>query len=404
MARRDPVGHSGAGTDRARPYPLLGPGRVLVELDIDDSRFDLVRTPGRALPDTIADKLRELVESGLYPPGRRLHSEAELTGRWRVARSSVRTALQRLEATGILESRHGRGWYVRRTPQPDPAILSGLHEGRYRLGDLFELRISLEGLAASLAAVRASPGEAEDISKLNKQHRRLDLDVVAAVQDRAHRTDRRGPLPNHRASLRPDDEVDIALPDPGLLPQLAMRHRQRSDRLGRHRPLLGHHRELPAPGATDLTADEHMVTEVDLGLPAGQLVRADACHAQHRLQLGPVALPQGGEAQLAGIAQVDHPTGDAHRLTGQRVRVQTGMGVPDRLQAVRARHGDRIGIAAGGQHGRPLGAPHPHLLGQLAVRTGHTVVVAHRLRLSRPGRALPDPARHPGPRRADSAP
>ncbi|MGH3615896.1 MAG: FadR/GntR family transcriptional regulator [Pseudonocardia sp.] len=139
------------------------------ELD-GDSRFDLQRDAARPLPDVIADKLRELIDAGLYKPGGRLHAESELARRWKVARSSVRTALQRLETLGILESRHGRGWYVRRTRPVERPLPGLLHGRRFRVSDLFELRMGLEGLAASLAAIRATLGEIEDIAKLNQRH------------------------------------------------------------------------------------------------------------------------------------------------------------------------------------------------------------------------------------------
>ncbi len=140
------------------------------EID-SDPRFDLRRDSGRALPDVIADKVRELIDLEVYQPGRRLHAEADLTRRWKVARSSVRTALQRLETLGVLESRHGRGWYVRRGVPSESGDLAEVLDGRkYGTADIFEMRIGLEGLAASLAAVRASDGEIEDIAKLSKQH------------------------------------------------------------------------------------------------------------------------------------------------------------------------------------------------------------------------------------------
>lgn len=142
----------------------------------DDNRFTL-RHDGRPLPELIAEKLSELVESGYFKPASKLPNESELARSMGVARSSVRTALQRLETLRVLEVRRGLGWYVRRTPAPaigsSADLLAGKH---YSLSDLFELRIALEGLAASLTAVRASEGEIADIAKLNTAHKEAGED------------------------------------------------------------------------------------------------------------------------------------------------------------------------------------------------------------------------------------
>jgi len=136
-----------------------------------DPRFELSLGAGRSLPEAIADKLRQLVDEGLYKPGSRLPNESDLARKMRVARSSVRTALQRLEAHGVLEVRRGVGWHVRRAPAQNSDGVAGLFVGKkYSVSDLFEVRIGLEGLAASLAAVRASPGEVDDIAKLHQEH------------------------------------------------------------------------------------------------------------------------------------------------------------------------------------------------------------------------------------------
>ena len=141
-------------------------------MDTDRDRlFELRLDAGRPLPEVIADKVQELIDAGVYKAGGRLDNESELARTMKVARSSVRTALQRLETQRVLEVKRGLGWYVRRTPPPDAATPPSLLQGRnYRISDLFELRIGLEGLAASLAAVRVTEGEIEDIAKFNTQH------------------------------------------------------------------------------------------------------------------------------------------------------------------------------------------------------------------------------------------
>ena len=136
-----------------------------------DRRYELRAEHGRPLPEVIADKICELVESGVHKPGSRLPSESDLARKMRVARSSVRTALQRLEAHGVLEGKRGVGWHVRRASAPNSDGASGLFVGRgHSVADLLEVRIGLEALGASLAAVRITDGEIDDIVKYNQQH------------------------------------------------------------------------------------------------------------------------------------------------------------------------------------------------------------------------------------------
>lgn len=140
-------------------------------MEDDGGKIELSLDASRPLPDVIADTLTELVDREVYKPGGRLPNESELARRMGVARSSVRTALQRLESRRILEVRRGLGWYVRKRPPAERVTLSGmLAEQHYRLSDLFELRMGLEGLAVSLAAVRAGKAEIDDVVKLNMAH------------------------------------------------------------------------------------------------------------------------------------------------------------------------------------------------------------------------------------------
>jgi GntR family transcriptional repressor for pyruvate dehydrogenase complex len=135
-----------------------------------DPRYELRLGAGRPLPEAIADKIRELVDGGMFKPGAKLPNESELARNMRVARSSVRTALQRLEAHGVVEVKRGVGWYVRRASVAKSDGSAGLLVKRYPVADLFEVRIGLEALAASLAAVRATDGEIDEIAKYNAEH------------------------------------------------------------------------------------------------------------------------------------------------------------------------------------------------------------------------------------------
>lgn len=97
-------------------------------------------TRSAASRETLLDKLRKLVLSGEYPPGAPL-PELFLAEEFEVSRTPVREALKQLENEGLVEIRPKVGTFVR-IPT------------RREIAELFQLKESLEGLAASLLARR----------------------------------------------------------------------------------------------------------------------------------------------------------------------------------------------------------------------------------------------------------
>jgi DNA-binding GntR family transcriptional regulator len=94
----------------------------------------------RAVLVRLTDSLTEAITAGQIVPGQRL-VEADLQQQYGVSRSSVREALQLLQASGLVVIEANKGAAVRQlTPQD--------------LQDLFAIREQLEGLAALTAAQR----------------------------------------------------------------------------------------------------------------------------------------------------------------------------------------------------------------------------------------------------------
>lgn len=85
-------------------------------------------------------RLRELVLGGELSAGSRI-AELSLVDRLGVSRTPIRAALQRLELEGLLEALPGGGYKVRQFHEVD-------------IEDTIEIRSTLEGLAARLAAER----------------------------------------------------------------------------------------------------------------------------------------------------------------------------------------------------------------------------------------------------------
>ena len=112
---------------------------------------DARRTKDRAsYADAVYDILRREILQGAFEPGQRLR-EDELSKRYRVSRTPVREALNRLEAEGLVMGSAGRGLIVAELDEDE--ILEG-----------YVIRGALEGVAARLAAQRASDA---DVAKLD---------------------------------------------------------------------------------------------------------------------------------------------------------------------------------------------------------------------------------------------
>lgn len=95
--------------------------------------------------------IRSAILRGDLAPGESL-SENQLAEQFGISRTPIREALQTLAREGFLEVVPARGWFVTRLSV-------------YDLQELFHLREALEGMAARLAAQRATE---EDIAELER--------------------------------------------------------------------------------------------------------------------------------------------------------------------------------------------------------------------------------------------
>ena len=145
--------------------------------------WTLPDTSRKPIPAMVADRVLELVRAGVIPPGDRLPTEPELARRFQVARSSVRSGLQRLQAQGVVEVERGRGWFVSASSSRDAAELmqERMASREFDIRDVREVRIAREGAAAGLAAARASGGQRDDILKLSKIEQATDPTDSAAL-------------------------------------------------------------------------------------------------------------------------------------------------------------------------------------------------------------------------------
>ena len=113
------------------------------------------------------DYLLLQITSGNWPVGYKLPSENELSEQFEVGRSSIREALQRLRALGIIESYQGKGTYVSKNTlfEAVGTILSNINVSEIQIEELLEFRKLFEPYCVKKAIENAST---EQIKKLSQ--------------------------------------------------------------------------------------------------------------------------------------------------------------------------------------------------------------------------------------------
>ncbi len=142
--------------------------------------YQRVRQP--KISDVIMEQLEAMILEGTLKPGQKLPPEREMAKQFEVSRPSLREAIQKLTAKGLLISRQGGGTYVSEDlggSFSDPLLeLFRTHpEAQY---DLLEFRHALEGVSAYYAALRSTPADKELIRQryadLERFHENKEFD------------------------------------------------------------------------------------------------------------------------------------------------------------------------------------------------------------------------------------
>ena len=141
----------------------------------------LQRRRPRTLALELVDGLGDRIRDGRLKPGDKLPSEAAIMAEYGVSRTVVREAISRLQASGLVATRHGVGSFVEAlSPVAGEAAGFRIAPEQYAtLRDvvaLLELRIGVETEAAGLAAQRRT---AQDLVAM-----RLALDTMSAAMAR----------------------------------------------------------------------------------------------------------------------------------------------------------------------------------------------------------------------------
>ena len=127
---------------------------------MDDFRLE----PGQRerLGDQLYGQILEQIVSGALKEGDKLPSENKICQAFGVSRPTVRAALMRLNADGLVITRQGSGTFLQKRPSDHLTRLAKVSDiaGMLRCQ---EVRIALEGQSARLAALRRTQVEMEGI-------------------------------------------------------------------------------------------------------------------------------------------------------------------------------------------------------------------------------------------------
>jgi GntR family transcriptional repressor for pyruvate dehydrogenase complex len=140
----------------------------------------LAPIPMRTAGERIAERIVTAIALGEFVPGQRLPTERELAGMLEVSRTTVREALQRLQASGYVITRRGRGGgtfvATGQGPDSDEMIRRTLVPAWQELTEILDFRRLIEQLIARTAAQRR---DEQDIAAIRR-----------AVDDYARAADR----------------------------------------------------------------------------------------------------------------------------------------------------------------------------------------------------------------------
>ena len=136
------------------------------------------------LGEIVVTRLIERIDNGLYVPGEKIPSSAQLCEEFGVSRTVIREALTSLKVAGRVIARQGAGVYV---TEKDIRALNfeiGRIDDIRSAMQILELRLGVELQSVALAAQRRTPEALADIARAFDHIENLDTDD-AEIEARA---------------------------------------------------------------------------------------------------------------------------------------------------------------------------------------------------------------------------
>lgn len=133
----------------------------------------------QSIVDLATSSIIDFICSGSFKKGDKLPTEMEMTKTLGISRSALRESYRRLQEKGYLSISNGKGAFVRSTDKAlDTNPLSWFKEHDAQMRDYLQVRLSIDPLAARLAARKKTVADIEKLREIQ-----ADFEKAYAVKD-----------------------------------------------------------------------------------------------------------------------------------------------------------------------------------------------------------------------------
>ena len=146
----------------------------------------LKKISSKKIADQVFDQLLDHIRAGVWEAGDKLPSENEMASVFNVSRISVREAVKRFVAMGVVETRQGEGSFLKQISLENCTkniLLPLFTMDPPSLLEIIEFRAINEPGAVALAAERITDDELAELECFVADMKRSDIDIRKFVDD-----------------------------------------------------------------------------------------------------------------------------------------------------------------------------------------------------------------------------
>lgn len=121
-----------------------------------------------SVSDQVFEQLKSNILTGEWKPNEKIPSENELTEQFGVSRVSIRQALQRLAAIGLIKTKIGEGSFISELNVGVVMnhMIPAVYLNNNSLSEILEFRRTIEGKVTELAVEKATTEEIEELAEI----------------------------------------------------------------------------------------------------------------------------------------------------------------------------------------------------------------------------------------------